>query len=73
MDPTNSGVLNFHQFKELVMTKREDEKGSSEQELLEAFVAMGGESDGGGCVDADKLISTIKQEFEMTIDIEALI
>lgn len=55
------------------MTKREDEKGSSEQELLEAFVAMGGESDGGGCVDADKLISTIKQEFEMTIDIEALI
>ena len=34
---------------------------------------MGGEADGGGCVDADKLISTIKQDFEMTIDIEALI
>ena len=34
---------------------------------------MGGDTDGGGCVDADKLISTIKQEFEMTIDIEALI
>jgi Ca2+-binding EF-hand superfamily protein len=36
-------------------------------------VAMGGEADGGGCVDADKLIATIKQEFEMTIDIVALI
>ena len=34
---------------------------------------MGGEADGGGCVDADKLIATIKQEFEMTIDIVALI
>lgn len=55
------------------MNKREDEQGSSDQELLEAFVAMGGDADGGGCVDADKLIETIKQEFEMTIDIEALI
>jgi len=34
---------------------------------------MGGEQDGGGCVDADKLIDTIKREFEMTIDIVALI
>ena len=73
VDPTNSGVLNFHQFKELVSVKRENEKGSSDSDLLDAFVAMGGEADGGGCVDADKLISTIKKEFEMTIDIEALI
>ena len=34
---------------------------------------MGGEADGGGCVDADKLIDTIKNQFEMTIDIEKLI
>ena len=34
---------------------------------------MGGDEDGGGCVDAEKLISTIKQEFGMTIDIERLI
>ena len=34
---------------------------------------MGGDADGGGCVDADMLIATIKEEFEMTIDIEALI
>ena len=34
---------------------------------------MGGDEDGGGCVDAEKLISTIKEEFGMTIDIEALI
>ena len=34
---------------------------------------MGGDDDGGGCVNADKLIHTIKEEFEMTIDIEKLI
>ena len=34
---------------------------------------MGGEPDGDGCIDADKLIHTIKNEFEMTIDIENLI
>ena len=46
---------------------------SDETELLDAYVAMGGEADGGGCVDASKLIQTIKEEFQMTIDIEKLI
>ena len=41
--------------------------------MLDAYVAMGGDDDGGGCVNADKLIDTIKNEFEMTIDIEKLI
>ena len=57
----------------MIKTKREDERGSSDADLLDAYVAMGGDSDGGGCVDADMLIATIKNEFEMTIDIEALI
>ena len=34
---------------------------------------MGGQPDGDGFIDADKLINTIKNEFEMTIDIENLI
>ena len=41
--------------------------------MLEAYASMGGEEDGGGCIDADKLIQVIKYEFGMTIDIEALI
>ena len=44
-----------------------------ETELLDAYVAMGGDADGGGCVDATKLIDTIKNQFQMTIDIEKLI
>ena len=72
-DPENTGQLSFYQFKNMVLEKREEEKGTSEDDLLDAYVAMGGDPDGGGCVDADKLIETIKKEFEMTIDIEALI
>ena len=72
-DPSNSGQLQYSQFKQLIQEKRENEGGSTEEELLEAFVAMGGQPDGDGFIDADKLIHTIKNEFEMTIDIENLI
>ena len=34
---------------------------------------MGGQPDGEGSIDADRLIRIIKTEFEMTIDIEKLI
>ena len=34
---------------------------------------MGGEPDGDGAINAEKLIQIIKHEFEMTIDIEKLI
>ena len=72
-DPNNCGELSFYAFKEIVSNKRESERGTSDKDLLDAYVAMGGDADGGGCVDADMLIRTIKEEFEMTIDIEALI
>ena len=34
---------------------------------------MGGDEDGGGCINSDKLINTIRDELKMTIDIEKLI
>ena len=46
---------------------------NDDEEVLDAYIAMGGESDGGGCIDAVKLIKTIKEDFEMTIDIVKLI
>jgi Ca2+-binding EF-hand superfamily protein len=72
-DPQNTGHINLAQFKSIIHDRREDEAGTSEEELLEAFVAMGGQEDGEGAINADKLIYTIKEEFEMTIDIEKLI
>ena len=74
IDPDNTGYINFEYFKNLIQEKEVARQlGSDEEELLDAFVAMGGQSDGDGCVDAKKLIQTIKEEFQMTIDIERLI
>ena len=72
-DPENRGSINLAQFKTIISEKRESENSSTVEDLLDAYVAMGGDDDGGGCVDANKLIDTIKNEFEMTIDIEKLI
>jgi len=51
----------------------EEDDGNDDADTLTAYVAMGGDEDSGGCVDADKLIHIIKNEFAMTIDIENLI
>ena len=72
-DPENCGIIQFSDFKQFIQDKRETEKGTSEEDLLDAFVAMGGQPDKEGSIDASKLIKTIKRDFEMTIDIENLI
>ena len=74
IDPENTGIIPYSEFKVRVVEAEVTRiMGSDETELLDAFVAMGGQPDGEGCVDANKLIKTIKEEFQMTIDIEALI
>ena len=74
IDPDNTGIVQYSEFKTKVLTKELARLvGSDESELLDAYVAMGGDPDGGGCVDAAVLIDTIKNQFQMTIDIEKLI
>ena len=38
--------------------------------IVDAFVAMGGNTDKSGTIDANKLIQIVKTDFKMTIDIE---
>lgn len=45
----------------------------NEADTFDAFVAMGGDPSGEGFIDAPKLIKILKEDFEMTIDIEKLI
>ena len=56
-----------------IVSKYKEKKIDNPEDVLDAYVAMGGDEDGGGNIDADKLIDTIKNEMEMTIDIENLI
>ena len=74
IDPTNTGLIQYSAFKQKVVQREIERRVEGDvSELLDAYVAMGGEADGGGCVDATTLIKTIKDEFQMTIDIEKLI
>ena len=64
IDPGQTGYIEVSAFKNCIVEKEMQRLlGSDESELLDAYVAMGGEPDGGGCVDASKLIRTIKEEF----------
>lgn len=67
-------VMNFGEFLRL-MTERKLRINTplSDDDLLEAYVACGGDADGGGCVNADILVRVIKNDFELAIDIQELI
>ena len=72
-DAESTGEITFQQFKHVITEQKKNQSASNEEDTLDAFVAMGGQEDGDGSIDAQKLIRIIKEEFEMTIDIEKLI
>ena len=72
-DAENTGEISYAQFRHVIAEQKKNQSASNEEDTLDAFVAMGGQEDGEGSIDAQKLINIIKNEFEMTIDIEKLI
>ena len=70
---STSPYITFKDFVKIYAKKKESQLEEGEPDIIDAYVAMGGDEDGGGCVDADKLIDVIKNEFGMTIDIEEMI
>ena len=73
IDTTNKGYIEYHDFLKAIAYYKLLESENEEDDTLEAFVAMGGELNKQGCVDSSKLIQIVKEEFQMTIDIERLI
>ena len=72
-DAANTGRITYAQFKRVIGEQKKNQSLSNEEDTLDAFVSMGGQADGEGFIDAKKLIRIIRDEFEMTIDIEKLI
>ena len=52
--------------------KLKDEEDEVDYDILNTFVAMGGDTDGGGFVRKQKLVEIIKVQFGLTIDIEKM-
>ena len=73
LDDHNTGFIKFSDFLSVYYKIKYSNNDDNDVDTLDAFVAMGGNDDTSGKVDADKLINIIKNEFQMTIDIESLI
>ena len=53
IDPANTGSIQYAAFKQKVVEREIERRVEGDvSELLDAYVAMCGEADGGGCVDA---------------------
>jgi hypothetical protein len=53
--------------------EKQSSKILGDETILEAFVACGGQPNGDGIVDTQKLVEIIKEQFEMTINIEEML
>ena len=71
--PTQSCVITLEEFKKVIGQQKRFQGASQAEDTLDAFVALGGDEDGGGHIESSRLIEIVKKEFQMTIDIEQLI
>ena len=72
-DKKDNRQINFEEFKRLIAEQKKFQYASNAEDTLDAFVALGGEEDGDGAIQANQLIDIIKNQFQMTINIEKLI
>ena len=71
--PENKGQITKDQFRKLIAEQKRQDGTNNEEDTLDAFVALGGLANKDGSIDAKQLIDIIKNQFQMTINIEKLI
>ena len=72
--PSAVGSINFAEFLKVIENQKERaENFDDESDMIDAYVACGGESDKSGFVSRDVLVKIIKHDFGLPIDIEGLI
>lgn len=74
VDDNMSGSIDFGEFLKVIEKQKERAaKFDDESDMIDAFVACGGQADKGGHVHRDTLVKIIKHDFGLTIDIAQLI
>jgi len=65
--------ITYKDFLNIITLQKLNQQKEDEKDMVDAFVAMGGNKDKSGSINADLLINVLKNQFKMTINIEALI
>jgi len=74
VDDNMSGSIDFSEFIRVIENQKERaEKFDDESDMIDAFIACGGNPDKGGHVKKETPVKIIKHDFGLTIDIEELI
>lgn len=74
VDDNMSGSIDFGEFIKVVESqKKRASSDDDENDMIDAYVACGGQPDKSGHVKRDTLVKIIKHDFGLTIDIEDLI
>lgn len=74
VDDNMSGSIDFGEFLKVIEKQKERAaKFDDESDMVDAFVACGGNADKSGHVSREDLVRIIKHDFGLTIDIEELI
>lgn len=74
VDENMTGVIDFAEFLKVIELRKErTENFDDESDMIDAFIACGGNPDKSGNVRKETLIQIIKHDFGLPIDIERLI
>lgn len=73
LEDAEGGMISFNEFLKVCAKLKDGNTEKDDPDTLAAFVAVGGEEDGGGIVKKNDLIRIINDEFKMTIDMNELI
>ncbi|KAJ1433610.1 EF hand-containing protein [Ochromonadaceae sp. CCMP2298] len=74
VDENMSGSIDFAEFLKVIVNQKERaENFDGDSDMVDAFVACGGQQDKTGHVKRETLVKIIKHDFGLTIDIEELI
>uniref|UniRef100_A0A7S2RWC7 Calmodulin n=1 Tax=Mucochytrium quahogii TaxID=96639 RepID=A0A7S2RWC7_9STRA len=79
VDDNSSNSIDFSEFLQVIAKQKELAENSEESDVIDAWVAVGGDrpedaaTDPEGVVDTNKLVKIIKQDFGLPIDIEKLV
>ncbi len=72
-DVSNKGYISENDFLYIIAKQKYDYKNKLYADARDAFIALGGKSDLSGTISTKKIEETLKNNFELSDDLEVII